>query len=72
MNIPAAENYESEEILYLLFTSEMDQLHQWEVWDRIGSDNELSMAYTLFQSFLEASVQDPRQVREMERIVKPR
>ena len=37
----------------LLFTSELNQLDQKEAWNRIGSSNELSMAYELFQSFLE-------------------
>ena len=54
MKLPAAENDDSEdEFLDLLFTNDSDQLHQGEVWRRIGSNNELSMAYALFQSFLE-------------------
>ena len=52
MNTSATGIYE-EEILVLLFMSELSQFHVGEIWDRIGSNNELSMAYTLFQSLLE-------------------
>ena len=53
MNLPAMEDHEMEEIIDLLRTSESNRFQQEEIWDRIGSGNELSMAYALFQSFLE-------------------
>ena len=54
MNLPAAENDGLEdEILDILFINDLDQLHRGDVWSRIGSSNELSMTYALFQSFLE-------------------
>lgn len=58
MNLPPMENNRTEEILSFLLTSELSQLHQRDICERIMSSNELSMTYMLFQSFLEQHSSD--------------